>query len=375
MKNDSFLASDRLHNNFYSSVAIYNPVATQWVATTIYPVTMNDQIVRQQQVLKLIPRYPRSVTVLKIQDLLLDQGIDVHVRTIQRDLNALSQVFIGIDNFKNPVNGLEWFWSEDAPIVNLSGLSINQALSFVMIQKYLTPLFPDVTLNELTPYFDQAKSTLEAIHGNSLYKWTKKIAVVQPTQPLLPPHIDSATHKVVRNALLEDKVISILYKGNDEISKSYLLNPLGLVLRNVVTYLIASKSDTQEIRMFALHRIQEATTMEAQVVQPDGFNLSDYVEKGNMGFNLPTEANTKSIVLKAVFTAGAAKHLYETPISSDQLLSELEDGRVLLTGTTQNTAQLLWWILGFGDQVEVLEPLYIRQKIADVVNNLAKKYA
>jgi predicted DNA-binding transcriptional regulator YafY len=335
---------------------------------------MNDQIIRQQQVLKLIPRHPRTTSVNKLQDQLLDQGIDVHIRTIQRDLNALSAVFIGIDNYRNPDNSLEWFWSEDAPIMNLSGLTINQALSFVMVKRYLTPLFPDVTLNELTPYFEQAESTLEAIHGNSLYQWTKKIAVVQPTQPLIPPHIEPSIHKVIRDALLADLQVSIVYKGNNGKQKPYQLNPLGLVIRNVVTYLIATKEDTSEIRMFALHRILEATVTNSKANQPKDFNLESYVNEGNMGFNHPEDSDINSIKIKAVFTSGAAKHLYETPLSNDQQLNEQEDGSIVLTATVQNTSQLMWWILGFGDQVEVLEPTSIRQKIAEIALNLSQKY-
>ena len=335
---------------------------------------MNDQIIRQQQILKLIPRYPRTINVSKLQDDLLNQGIDVHIRTIQRDLNALSAVFIGIDNSKKPDNSLEWFWSEDAPVMNLSGLTINQALSFVMVKRYLTPLFPDVTLNELTPYFEQAESTLEAVHGNSLYKWTKKIAVVQPTQPLIPPHIDSSIHKTIRDALLTDLQISIVYKGNKGSSKIYQLNPLGLVLRNVVTYLIATKEDTSEIRMFALHRILESTVIDRKSHYPQDFNLDFYVNRGHMGFNRPEDPDINSIKIKAVFSSDAAKHLYETPLSNDQQLNEKDDGSILVMATVQNTAQLLWWILGFGDQVEILEPISIREKIAEIVSNLSKTY-
>lgn len=335
---------------------------------------MNDQIVRQQQLLKLIPRYPRTISAQKLQDRLLDQGIEVHIRTIQRDLNALSQVFIGIDNFKNQDNGLEWFWSEDAPLLNLSGLTINQALSFVMVKKYLTPLFPEVTLNELNPFFEQAESTLEAVHGNSLHKWFKKVAVVPPTQPLLPPHIDSTTHKTIRNALLSDVQVSIVYKPNGGKAKSYQLNPLGLVIRNVVTYLIATKAETTEVRMFALHRISEANPTEFAAVQPENFNLQDYIDAGHMGFNVTGDHGIKTVKIKALFSTGAARHLYETPLSDDQQLTQYDQDKIQVTATVPDTEQLFWWLLGFGDQIEVLEPPSIRQKITEIAHNLASKY-
>jgi predicted DNA-binding transcriptional regulator YafY len=335
---------------------------------------MNDQIIRQQHILKCIPRYPRTINVLKLQDRLLDQGIDVHIRTIQRDLTTLSQVFIGIDNYKNQDNSLEWFWREDAPLLNLSGLTINQALSLVMVKKYLTPLFPEVTLNELDPYFEQAEATLEAVHGNSLYKWTKKIGVVQPTQPLLPPIIDPVIYKTVRDALLTDQQLLISYQRANGNLQDYYLNPLGLVLRNVVTYLIATKKDSNELRMFVVHRITKAEPLVEQATQPELFDLQSFINSGGMGFVITDEPLTQEIQLKAIFKKQAAKHLVETPLTSDQQLSDFDAERILVTATVQDNEQLFWWLLSFGDQIEVLEPLSIRARMINIANNLMSQY-
>ncbi|SMG66921.1 hypothetical protein BMETH_773_1 [methanotrophic bacterial endosymbiont of Bathymodiolus sp.] len=39
------------------------------------------------------------------------------------------------------------------------------------------------------------------------------------------------------------------------------------------------------------------------------------------------------------------------------------------------TLELKWWLLGFGDNVEVVEPITMREKFKEVTGRLAKLYA
>ncbi len=62
------------------------------------------------------------------------------------------------------------------------------------------------------------------------------------------------------------------------------------------------------------------------------------------------------IELEALFDADAAFHLRETRLSEDQVLTDQPDGRVLVKARVRDTGELRWWLLGFGDAVEVLRP-------------------
>jgi predicted DNA-binding transcriptional regulator YafY len=270
---------------------------------------------------------------------------------------------------------VRWFWTKDAPVVNLSGLTINQALSLSLVKKYLTPLFPSVTLNDLQPFFDEAAATLESLHDNPLLEWPKKIAIVQPTQPLLPPNIDSDIQITVSEALLADRQLSISYQRLDKVKQTYDLNPLGLVLRGGVSYLIASKVDTNAVRIFALHRMKSAKQTGQQDTRPGDFDLQHYIDNGQMGFNLTGEGQYHPIQLKAIFDKVSIQHLYETRLSEDQEIEKLNDEEFKLIATVQETEQLFWWLQSFGSRVEVLEPKALRKKMIDSLKALAKRYA
>ena len=69
------------------------------------------------------------------------------------------------------------------------------------------------------------------------------------------------------------------------------------------------------------------------------------------------------INFKAKFARAAAAHLYETPLSEDQVIEEMEGGYVIITATVRDTAQLDWWLSGFGSMVEVQEPPELRRRM------------
>lgn len=54
--------------------------------------------------------------------------------------------------------------------------------------------------------------------------------------------------------------------------------------------------------------------------------------------------------------------------------TEMEDGRLLFSGFYSDMESLLAWILTFGDQMEVLEPAEVKDKLLCIVNSIKKIY-
>src|SRR5207244_4265582 len=50
----------------------------------------------------------------------------------------------------------------------------------------------------------------------------------------------------------------------------------------------------------------------------------------------------------ALFSPDAAMHLPESLLAADQVLTNQDDGRELVKATMLDTAELRWWLLGFG---------------------------
>src|SRR5690606_41541504 len=127
--------------------------------------------------------------------------------------------------------------------------------------------------------------------------------------------------------------------------------PLALVTKEDVLYLVGTRGEHRGARQLALHRMSRAEVLELLAKAPPGFTLGAYIEEDRFAYPIDEE----KIRLVAAFGEETAAHLYEREISADQRL-ERRDHDVVLRATVPNTSELRWWLLGFGDRVEVREP-------------------
>jgi predicted DNA-binding transcriptional regulator YafY len=136
-------------------------------------------------------------------------------------------------------------------------------------------------------------------------------------------------------------------------------------------YLVCTIKSYSDIKLLVVHRIQSAKLSAHAAKAPTGFRLDAYIASGALGWNSESQA----IVLKVRFAADTAVHLRETPLSKDQVMLDESDGHVLVTASVQLTQQLVWWLLGFGDAAQVLEPQALRTQMRETVQRMAKNYA
>ena len=52
----------------------------------------------------------------------------------------------------------------------------------------------------------------------------------------------------------------------------------------------------------------------------------------------------------------------------------LDNGKIYVKATVSDTAQLRWWLLGFGAQVEVISPKKLREEIIQNAKDMIKVY-
>jgi len=329
-----------------------------------------DTLYRQWIMLTKIPRHPRKTSVATLKDILTGEGYFVDTRTVQRDLNKLSITFPLSCETEGRKN--YWFWIEQAAIQDLPGMDPVTALAFDMAKSYLEPLLPKTTLNLLQPYFIRAQEVLNDETKSSLRKWPDKVKTIERGPKLQAPSIKTEVQQIIYQALLEEKTIQATYNPRGQsASKDYLIHPLGIVHRMGVVYLICTLWQYDDIKQLALHRFKAATIADEPANIRSDFSLTDYIENGQ---KLAYPIGSKDINLKLLFDKTVAEHLAETPLSENQTITPQGDTKVLVTATVSDTLELQWWLQAFGDNVEVIEPLQMREKFKATIKRLALLY-
>ena len=340
-----------------------------------------DAIIRQWAMLQLIPREPGGITVQQLRDKLsrIDPLYDVHKRTIERNLIQMMSIFPSLD-YREQAGGNLWFWEKDT-VIDIPKLDAKTALMFRLAKDYLSPVLPKATLKELEPHFKQAETTLKDLGDRNYSRWPEKIRIIQNSIQLRHPEIDANILDVASEALFHDRKMLAHYRQRSGEVCDYQISLLGLVFRDGLIYGVCKIEGKDTVRQLPLHRMLNASLSEESAEMPPGFDLDRYVRTY---FDYPlrelkaNEAHRDEIPEKINLTLAmdpvSAVHLRESPLSEDQTVRDLPDGRVAFTATVTNTERLRWWILSYGAYMEVLSPSQLRLDIGNILKAAIRLY-
>lgn len=333
--------------------------------------TNQQSLLRQWHMLRMVPRGPAKISAKELCERLCEADFRVTKRTVERDLDELSEVFpITVDSRDKPFG---WSWLRDASSFDLPGLTLPEALTLTLVEQHLRHHLPPNAVDALRPHFQSAARALSAVDESAPSRtWLDKVRSVPPQQPLLPPRMDEECQRTVYMALMQDRQLKLQYRKRDaDVPTVYgSIHPMAVVQRGGMLYLVCMFAAYDDVRTIALHRVEQAEALYEPARRKPGFDIDAYIASGQFGV-----IAGKPIKLRAIFTRAAGEHLHETPLSVDQVLVAADDGRLHLTATVPNTRSLLWWLLGFGDGVLIQEPAELREELAGIAGRMAAAYA
>ena len=330
---------------------------------------MSDTILRHWMMLRHLPRYPRKIDAATLAGVLAGAGYEVSRRSVERDLVKLSAIFpVTCDDQHRPYG---WSWMSAAAAFDLPAMDVHAALAFRMAADHLRALLPESTRSYLEPHFSRAQAVLDHHDHNALSQWPDKVRVVPPGQALLPPSVAQDVLENVQTGLLAERRLSIVYRKRGEVdARTYEVHPQALVWRDSVGYLLCTLWKYDDLKQLVLHRMESVEVEAEPCRRLAGFSLDEEIRRGSMDFLLSGAA----VTLEAVFDATAAIRIRETPVSPEQTLEDLPDGRVLLRATLADTMQLRAWLRSFGEFVDVRAPADLRASMAATARALAARY-
>ena len=296
------------------------------------------------ELLRRIPR-GRKITASDLHQQLKDAGIERDLRTIQRQLEMLSEHFeIERDDRSKPYG---YRWLEQARALAIPNLTPQESLLLQLAEEHLKHLLPARLMKSLDSFFTQAKRNLGPDSNARLEKeWSSKVRVVATSQPLLPPKLAPGVFEAVSEALYSNRWLQLDYKNAGGSRKAVDVMPLGLVQQGPRLYIVCRYKGFDNERNLALHRIYSAAVSTLTFDRPKTFNLKRYDDDGRFGFG---EGERVSLSFRINRDAGL--HLLESPLSTDQKVMEGKDLKLKITATVVDSAMLEWWVRGFGDAI------------------------
>jgi predicted DNA-binding transcriptional regulator YafY len=295
----------------------------------------------------------------------LAERLEVSERTIHRDMEALGAAGIPVVADRGAGGG--WRLLEEYR-TNLTGLNTAeiQALFLTQSPRLLADLgleqAADAALIKLLAALPSisrrgAEYASQRIHVD-VGGWRQSADDVS----LLP---------VLQAAVWQERKIQLVYERGDGATVERLVDPLGLVAKGSLWYLIAAVEG--EIRTYRVSRVQGATVMEEPCVRPEGFDLAAYWERSSAQFkaNLPRYPALLRVD-PAILPRMRSESRYAR-IEHEELPDD--DGRVRVQMRFEGQHNACEYVLSYGTQIEVLEPPELRELVIRAAESIVAFYA
>ena len=190
------------------------------------------------------------------------------------------------------------------------------------------------------------------------------------SRPALPRD-RKLVYDAILDALAQRLQLRIWYRddtaGSQETTK---LSLYRLVLARGIWFVVGRSTFHRQVCVFRIPWIDRATPTNDLYTIPPRFNLERFL---GLAWGMERGKDRHEIWLR--FSARVAPEIREAVWHRSQRLAELPDRRVDMHLVIDGLDEILSWVLGFGDQVEVLAPLELRQRVETVAVRVARIHA
>lgn len=307
---------------------------------------------RLRQLEELLLLSPGGLSVTELASQLL-----VNRRTIYRDIDFLSAQGVPLwqDDGRFGLNRTRYLATvrlsyQEAMALVLAGLLLARTLDernphVIAALRRLATTLPDIP----SAHLKRAAERVEAYRNNSA-----QIAILETiTEGWGTGRKVKIAYRSPRSGELRQRVIS-----------PYALEPTPSGI-----YIICHDEWAGSIRTFKLRRLESAQLLDETYTIPADFNPEAHLASS---WGIMSGEQVSEVILR--FTAVAKPFVAERQWHPSQKLQETPDGGCLLRVQVSEPLEMQPWIRSWGAQVEVVAPDWLRQRIADELQQAAEQY-
>ena len=292
-------------------------------------------------------------------------SLAVSRRTVFRDLSLIRDAGLPLQYDEH--NGRHWLVGQ--PLLPATSFSPDEAMAVVVLCHEMANRLPSA-------FFASARNAamkMESVLPQKLREHVRLEGQALAIQ-LAPANRQIGEHpfyEAVLRAATRRYSVRIGYRsifdGGDITTK---IHPYRLLFSRRSWYVIGRSSLHRSVRTFNVGRITTLVELHEPFQIPHGFSVERFL--GNAWHLIPEPGPDREIVVR--FLPKVARNVAEIAWHRTQKTRFLDDGALEFTATVSGLNEVSWWILGYGDQAEVLRPGELRRLIAAHVARLASVY-
>ena len=282
----------------------------------------------------------------------LAEKFEVSVRTIYRDIDAISQAGIPIITYQGTGGG----------IGILEGFKLDKNL---------------LTGEEISKIVNALKGIQSVSEDEKIKLLIEKLSGITADTDLMPTgseimidlsswnRYDQLSKEIrrIKDAIRRHRLIRFLYYTNETLTERKA-EPYQIIYKESNWYLYAFCRLRSDFRLFKLRRMSDLNILD-ESFEPRPFTIEEmrWDEAGNC------DAYLSMVVLFDPVMKYAIDDIFGV-----ENYEYLEDGRLRVSFSMPNGPWLHGFLLGFGDKAEIIEPPELREKISVMAEAIVKIY-
>lgn len=273
----------------------------------------------------------------------LAKRFDVSVRTIYRDIDALSGAGIPIYAESGRSGGIRLMNDFVLDKAVLSEEEKKEILTALKSINTMQNISSSQTLQKLSAIFNlSSENWLEV----DFSRWGNK-------------GTDNGKFELLKSAVIQQKCVKITYANSYGTISERIVQPLKMSYKSMSWYLKAYCTQKQDYRIFKLTRIIDLEVL------ADGFRKSTFPELDE------APSQTYNTVILS-FPKSMAYRVYDE--FDKTRVSKQENGDLIVSAEMPEDEWLIGYLLSFGTQVDIIEPAYLREIVAEQAKKIYEKY-
>lgn len=293
----------------------------------------------------------------------LGESLEVSTKTVQRDLDFMRDRLglpLAYDRAKHG-----YFYTEPVSSFPTIQITHGELVALLVAQKAVEPYRGTPFEAPLRTAFEKLVSGIDGESGIALHDLVEAISF----RPQGVPAKELGQFQALAKAVLDSVEVEFDYLALQGAATRRLVRPYHLGCVANQWYLFGFDPGRDAMRTFALTRLSNVRITGNRFERPPDFSVADMLAGSFSAF----ESGTIEVV-RLKLSPIAARLASERTWHPTQEITQTDDGGAELTLRVALAPDLENWILGWGDQAEVISPEPLRKKIGLASAAMTKLY-
>lgn len=285
-------------------------------------------------------------------------------RTVFRDLQLLSRA--GLRYKFDRIN--QRYSSTRTALLPPTSLSHAEALALVLAMRFFNQSGVPIDQGVVTSAYLKLESMLPVSLREYCAPLMRHIELRQ--EPSSDASTIRETLSLLESAMVQQRKVHVRYDSYAEREVIDVdLHAYRIAFIHRGWYLIAYTEQVDRVQTYKVERILRLKKLASTFLVDAKFNLDDYF--GNAWLMIRGDQRYH---VKIRFSPKVAANVDEIHWHKTQQTQFDEDGSLLFEVDVDGVDEISWWVLGYGDQAQVLEPPELQTMIAQRVANMHDHY-